>query len=357
MSKKAYAIKAQDRINEADDLLEDDIVVDHVDGYEFDPNESYHQETFSERWSELRNDDYRAYRRRWDEVPRNKQMIDFPIHLDIETTNICNLLCPMCPRTIAIANDSFSQLEYMSRENYDHIIDQAVQHGAQSIKLNYLGEPLLHKEIVHQISYAKKQGIVDTMLNTNASVLTKELGQEMLEAGLDNLFVSFDAINPDDYEKQRPGTSLGKVIDNVYNFIKLRNEIRPSCQVRLSMVMYKNAKWKAQFEGLKAMWKGLADAVGYGFYVEREQTEQQTFPEVKGFYCAQPFQRMFLKINGNVTICCVDDKDETVVGNWREQSLYDIWNGTKYSQFRQQHAEGKYYDIEMCRKCYLPVSQ
>ncbi len=324
--------------------------------YELNPNETYHEVIFSENWKKHREKVYFDYRNDWESIPKQKLETPFPIHLDIETTNICNLRCPMCPRTILMAEDKFSTLGYMSKEQYKNIIDEAVTHNVKSIKLNYLGEPLSHPDVVWQIEYAKKMGIVDTMMNSNGALLKKKLAENLLDAGLDNLFISFDAINPKDFETQRLGTSIGKVIDNVYEFLKLREKINPGCQVRVSMVMYKDPHWLEQFECLKVMWKGLVDAVGYGYYVERTEDKQSDYPEVKGFYCAQPFQRMFLKYNGNVTICCVDDKDEVVVGNWHRDKLYDIWNGDEYKDIRKKHASGNYYDIAMCRKCYLPVS-
>jgi radical SAM protein with 4Fe4S-binding SPASM domain len=278
------------------------------------------------------------------------------MHLDIETTNICNLKCPMCPRTVLVNNGSFSDLGMMTRDEYARIIDQGIAHGVRSIKLNYLGEPLSHKDVVWQVRYAKEKGVLDVMMNSNASLLRKEVGHQLLDAGLDALFVSFDAVSPDLYADRRVGTSIGKVIDNVYEFIRLRNEKYPQVHVRLSMVMYEDPKWMEQFEGLQVMWKDLVDALGYGFYTERDPDARVEFPEVEGFWCAQPFQRMFLKYNGNVTICCVDDKDEVVVGNWREQDLYDIWNSDAYKEIRELHATGHYYEMAMCRKCYLPAS-
>ena len=51
----------------------------------------------------------------WQEIPEKKITTNFPLHLDIETTNVCNLLCPMCPRTIHLANESFSELGTFQR--------------------------------------------------------------------------------------------------------------------------------------------------------------------------------------------------------------------------------------------------
>jgi len=324
--------------------------------YEFNANGSYHEVKFSDDWSKLRDDRYRQYRREWEEIPRNRISTDFPLHLDIETTNICNLQCPMCPRTVMLANQSFSDLGFMDKVEYKKIIDEGALHGLRSIKLNYLGEPLSHPDVVWHVEYAKSRGILDVMMNTNASLLSKDLSVKLLNAGLDNLFVSFDAIDPGDFESQRTGTSIGKVIDNLYNFSILRKNIRPSCQIRVSMVMYKESKWQEQFEAMKVMWRNHVDALGFGYFIDRQEDLLSVYPEVKGFHCAQPFQRMFLKFNGNVTICCVDDKDETIVGNWRNTSLYDVWNSEPYKIIRNKHSSGAYYDMDMCRKCYLPVS-
>lgn len=322
--------------------------------YEFNPNETYNEVIYSEAWKQHRSPAYFDYRRDWDEVPRKKVEVDFPVHLDIETTNVCNLKCPMCPRTIQIERNAFSPLGLMTREQFASIIDQGVAHGARSIKLNYLGEPMAHKDVVWQVEYAKQHGIIDVMMNSNATLLRPKMAEELLKAGLDNLFVSFDAISPDLFADRRVGTTIGRVIDNVYNFIKLRNAKYPHVQIRVSMVMYQEQKWLEQFEGLKIMWRELVDAVGFGFYNERDPSSREEYPEVSGFWCAQPFQRMFLKYNGNVTICCVDDADEVIVGNWQREKLHDIWHGERYREIRRLHAAGRYYDMALCRKCYLP---
>jgi MoaA/NifB/PqqE/SkfB family radical SAM enzyme len=324
--------------------------------YEFNTLETHRPTVFNEGWKKHRPPEYFEYRRAWDEVPRDKIEIDFPIHLDIETTNVCNLKCPMCPRTAQVENGTFAPLGMMTREEFASIIDQGVVHNVGSVKLNYLGEPMGHKDVVWQVRYAKQKGVLDVMMNSNATLLTVKKGQELLEAGLDNLFVSIDAISPDLFADRRVGTTLGRVIDNLYNFIKLRNAKYPHVQIRVNMVMYDDEVWRRQFEGLKIMWGHLVDGVSFGNYTERDHDLSGEYPEVPGFWCAQPFRRMFLKYCGNVTICCFDDKDETILGDWRKQKLHDIWNGDKYKEIRRLHATGNYYKMAMCRKCYMPSS-
>jgi radical SAM protein with 4Fe4S-binding SPASM domain len=242
---------------------------------------------------------------------------------------------------------------FISKEEYIKIIDEGAKYGLKSIKLQYLGEPLLDTNMPFYIKYAKEKGIIDVSLNTNGTLLTKELAQQLLEDGIDKIFISIDAINPKLYEQQRVGASLGKVIDNVYELVKLRNAKYPKTHIRVSMVMYDDEIWKRQFEGLKIMWEGLVDAVGYGIFNDRKNKIEHE--KVNGFVCEQLFQRMFLRCDGNVTVCCVDDKEEYVVGNWRKESLYDIWHNEKYNYIRDKHINNKYDEIPMCKKCPIPI--
>jgi len=275
-----------------------------------------------------RDKEYFEYRKNWADYPQKRIVSNAPLHLDIETTTACNLKCPMCARTILEKEGKISQC-FITKEEYKKIIDEASEIGVKSIKLNYLGEPLVHKDIVFQVEYAKKKGIIDVMFNTNGVLLNKELSKKLLDAGIDKIFISLDAINPKLYEQQRVGAKLGKVIDNIYDLVKLRDKYFPKTMIRLSMVMYKDEIWQRQFEGMRIMWEGLVDAIGYGLFNKRG-SEKEEFEKVDGFVCEQLFQRMLLKCNGNVTVCCVDEYDELCMGNWKKESLYEIWNSKKY---------------------------
>jgi len=330
--------------------------VEHIERKKEEVNYNANEIIFSKKWESYRGEDYAEYRANWSQYPKDRVVSHFPLNLDIETTDLCNLKCPMCARTMKDADkeNHLIKSRYIDKEAYKNIIDQAVAHGVKAIKLQYLGEPLLHQDVVFQVEYAKQQGIIDVMFNTNAVLLTPELSKKLLEAGLDKLFISYDAVNPKLYEQQRVGTTMGVVIDNIYAFIKLRDELSPQTHIRLSMVMYEDPVWRKQFEAMKIMWDGLVDSLGYGIFNERNPDKKHEYEPVEGFSCEQLFQRMFLKCNGNVTVCCVDDSDEYIVGNWKEQKLIDIWNSKKYKEIREAHVNGNYYNIEMCRKCFLP---
>ncbi|MCG8688391.1 MAG: hypothetical protein MI892_26200, partial [Desulfobacterales bacterium] len=50
-------------------------------------------------WELARGKEYQEYRKKWEDYPKEQIEPDAPLHLDIETTNLCNLKCSMCMRT------------------------------------------------------------------------------------------------------------------------------------------------------------------------------------------------------------------------------------------------------------------
>ena len=317
------------------------------------PNQTYHEIALSKDWEALRSERYREYRRKWAALPLAQEVSPFPLHLDIETTTHCNLKCPMCPRTLAEERGDGPPNALMTMADYTRIIDQAAEGGASSIKLNYLGEPLVHYQVVEQVRYAKQRGIEDVMFNSNGVLLTRKTGRALLEAGLDKLFISFDSPDRDTYHRVRIGADYDEVLDNVRAFCVLKQQIAPHVQLRVSMVMLdENTGSRQAFVDL---FTGSADAIGFDEY--RDSTDRMVKPRVPGFLCSQLYQRMFLRLDGRVTVCCVDDRGEYVVGDWREAPLADLWRGPRYTAIRSLHERGCYDAVPMCAVCTAPQGQ
>lgn len=314
------------------------------------PNATYHEVVFSRDWEKYKSKGYWDYRKLWEEAPKNFKVLDFPLCLDIETTTVCNLKCPMCPRTVAIERGLPFLIANMDFGFYKSLIDQGVERGLSSIKLMYLGEPLAHPDIVKQIKYAKEKGIIDVILNTNAALLTSELSEKILKAGLDRIFFSFDSIDPEKYEKIRVGVKFDEVVKNIKYFCELKKKEYPHVQTRVSMVVMEDNE--DELEAYKDFWKDIADNVGYGYLLE--PISGNYYPGYKGFVCSQLWQRMFVRVDGKVTVCCADYMKEYIVGNAKKEKLYDIWHNKKYEFIRNKHKSGNYYDVEMCKKCEIP---
>ena len=101
------------------------------------------------------------------------------------TAAIC--LCTTCPRT-------YEELEPpadMSWELFTSIVDQIPD--LQRAVLHGVGEPMLVKNLPKMVRYLKDRGTY-VLFNTNGTVLNERNGRALIEAGLDELRVSLDAV-------------------------------------------------------------------------------------------------------------------------------------------------------------------
>jgi len=288
------------------------------------------------------------YREKWEKYPKEDIVGDFPLHVDIESTNACNLRCVMCGR-----NFMKEKIGFMEWSLFKKIIDECSENNLPSIKLNYRGEPLMHPKIVDMVRYAKEKGILEVQFNTNGLLLTEELSRKLIEAGLDRIIFSFDGAKKETYERIRTGSSYDRVLKNIRDFVRIRNEMggkRPC--VRVQMVLMEDTE-KELDEYIK-MWKNVANRIGLIKRRERDPNAREIGNENR-FPCPQIWQRMMICWDGEVRMCCGDWHGKYIIGDARRDSLKDLWLGEKYSFAREMHRQGKYDKVPPCRTCEINV--
>ncbi|MBU1255332.1 hypothetical protein KKH35_00485, partial [Patescibacteria group bacterium] len=90
-----------------------------------------------------------------------QRLIDwnFPYHVFLESTNICNLHCKICTRNIAPI-----KLGSMDFELFKKIVNEASVYGSRNFSLHLFGEPLLAPNIIPMIKYIKQKNNKNTVL-------------------------------------------------------------------------------------------------------------------------------------------------------------------------------------------------
>ena len=141
-----------------------------------------------------------------------------PVQLDIELNGGCNMKCPFCLH--GYEKRPNTQLKF---EEYKEIIDQAVKFGVRGLKLNYINEPMLRKDLELFIQYAKAQGMLNIYMATNGTLLNEKRRVSILESGITKVFISIDAASSDTYNEQRLSGKFDLVVANVLAFVDLRN--------------------------------------------------------------------------------------------------------------------------------------
>ena len=313
-------------------------------------------------WEKRKGKSYLDYRKEWNKNPIDNILNDFPIHLDIEATSACNFECTMCYRTELVAKNKYWKIENFNFEKYKKIIIEGVKKGLRSVKYQFFGEPMVNKKIYEMIKFAKNSGIVDTMFNTNASLLTKENSKKLINSGIDKVFFSFDSPYREKYNKIRVKGDYDKVLNNIKNFMKIKKDMNSNTPItRVQMVLMKETK--NDWEDFKKLFEPIVDSVAYIDYLDHGNQNNhidkgliKIDEDQTPYKCPQLWQRAFIHPDGIVTPCCIDTDRILVMGNVNEQGIEEIWKGKKYSQLRKLHLEGKYKEVPLCKKCPLANS-
>ena len=301
----------------------------------------------SELLSEMK-ESYSNYRHLWKNQCLEQQSPNSnPLKLlcvDIETAAICDLACPFCYRQYEVTPDKVMEYEVGLQ-----IIDQAAALDVPSIKFNWRGEPLLHKKLPELIKYAKSQGILETIINTNATRLDKELAEKLIDAGLDVLIFSFDGGTKETYESMRPGRFKENKFEDVYTNIRQFGELRNSSTrkfpfTRIQLVV--TEKTESEIDSFKRLFSDIVDDVSTKQYTERggkmtdlassdrkklddhvhdddyilKTNDGKFFRSVGRLPCEQPYQRLLVTYDGRVGMCCYDWGAKHPVGYVNEKA-------------------------------------
>lgn len=306
-------------------------------------------------------DKWIEYRKDWESFCKMEKDTNFPPHLEIELNYSCNLRCPMC--TWSVENTIEKKEDWFTFEDYKKLISYAVQNGTKSIRLTYINEPLIRTDIDQFVKYANDAGIIDVIITTNGTLLTKEVSKKLIEAGLTKINVSLDAVTEETYNKIRIGGKFDKTIKNIYDFLQVRKALNKKIpKIGLTFVRTKinNHEYKKFVE----YWSDKVDHIGiqnpqspFGegkFFNPSKENEflikhEKSIPEK--FHCPEPFKRMTLRSNGDVLGCCSFYAVDLVVGNWKTESLKEIWNNEKMKELREIHRKGEFYKNKTCKSC------
>ncbi len=178
---------------------------------------------------EVGKEKWMKYRKEYDEAS-NLKLLDYPIQLDFELNSSCNMKCPMCPIS-AESPKGKGKKTWFDFEFFKEILEYSVKKGTKAIKLNYINEPLIRNDLIKFIDFAKKIGVLDIYFSTNGLLLNEEISKKLISSGLTRIQISIDATNQQTYDKVRPGGDYNKIIKNVLNFIKLRNDLKKKSSI------------------------------------------------------------------------------------------------------------------------------
>lgn len=315
---------------------------------------SYHLDIIGKNHLPGFNNDsrYIEYRRQWEENPKNQIVSDFPLHLDIEVSGRCNLMCLHCYRFSRRTN-----IGDMDFDLFKKIIDEGKNNNLCAINPSLMGESFLHPQLMDMVDYAKSNGVLDVIINTNGTLIDKKMSEKILKnGGLDTIIFSVDAITKETYNKIKYGSDFKLVNQNIEYLIDLKEE-RQLRKPKVIVQMIDQKQTHDELLNFIYYWRTKADGVRIATFQSPDGTPNdkrraQSIPETI-FPCPQLWQRLSITWDGTVYPCLGDNACREPLGNVKETSIYDIWHGERLNYLREKHSRYEANDIEVCLHCDL----
>jgi radical SAM protein with 4Fe4S-binding SPASM domain len=235
----------------------------------------------------------------------------------------------------------------MKWDLFTKIIDECGARGVYSIKLSWRGEPLLNKNIVKMVRYAKEQGIPDVAFLTNGERLTASLCDELIDAGLDWISFSFDGFK-ETYDVIRAPATFEETVERIRILRKKRDS--RGLQKPLIRVQSIFSAIKRDPDGFRQIWDGIADSVN--FIADQIRSFDEGKIDHNPFYqCPIPWQRIAVAHDGKIHQCISDYGGLNILGDVNKKSLYEIWHDKPFRELRRSFNRFHYLENAACRIC------
>lgn len=285
---------------------------------------------------------------------RQNKIHSYPIIFQIEPTNHCPMNCVMCPR------------QYMKREKgymdfglFKRIIDQIKVYD-NHVQLHHFGDPLMHPQISEFIRYCKEKG-VKTNMSVNPILLTKKTSEQIIDSGLDRIYISLDSVDDESYKEIRGiKADYEKAVSNIKYLAELKTKKQKKTpKITVGLIYMKSTK--DEVKKFKENWKikGIDEVcikpfTGFGMQSILTHADESTLKKIEmgcEYPCFLPWRSITIMWDGRVVPCCYDYDGKYVIGDLKKESLKEIWNNKRMKELREQHIKKRFGENNLCGYC------
>lgn len=293
--------------------------------------------------------------------------LDTPFTLYIFPTTFCNFKCIYCahsqPPEELLPQYGFVK-EYMQMETLDNILEQ-LKKFPQKLKVISLtghGEPMLHKQLPEMIRKVKEANVAERVeIISNGSLLTHDLADRIIDAGLDILRISLQGMSAEKY-KEVCGWDLNyqEYLDNLayyYNhkkegqqlFVKIIDVALEENQEQEFYDTYRDISDRMYIEFVQKVYSGVELTQNMEFHSTNRYGDTYPIQQV----CPMSFFTLGIYPNGDMIPCDVIYKP-VILGNVNKDTIYDMWYGEKLYEFRMNQLKNGRFTNPECARCVTP---
>ena len=260
-----------------------------------------------------------------------------PYCIFIDPSSACNFKCKFC------MNQKIKRPAIMRLDFFKKLIDDLNEFDdpIKTIRLYGFGEPLLNTWFCDMVKYAKSSAkVLKVDTTSNASQLVPHLNNEIINSGLDRINISIEAMSTEKYRvfTRNNDVSFDAIVGNISNlfknkkqltiFVKIAGDYLTEEEKELFIKTFTPISDGCAIEHTMNCWKdfnvsGVNKEIGvYG--QPREQV----------MVCPYVFYSFMIHADGIASSCFLDWNKKLVIGDAKNESLKDLWNGRLMNYLR-----------------------
>lgn len=281
-----------------------------------------------------------------------------PTTVHIEPTNKCNQTCVMC-----VHPDMKRPVTFIEDEIAYEAIDQCAAFGVYAVHFFFFGEPFLNRKTVDYIRYAKKKGIPLVSVTTNFTSIKDAEIERLVVDGLDSLHISFEGLSREGYQEIRGTDSYEKVLRNMERLDHFKTT-HHSEKPWVSLTYVRTDETDAEIETFWETWTKRVNSIHISpqfDYIGRAPIRaRQETPNSEGILerdpnnrlpCRQLWLRLVVLSNGEMVPCSQNIDGELSLGNIRDMTIAEAWQGQRMMDLRAQHITNRITKSCVCHDC------
>jgi MoaA/NifB/PqqE/SkfB family radical SAM enzyme len=293
-----------------------------------------------------------------------KVPLEMPYVLVIDPCNLCNLKCKFCPSgNIDLIKSTGRYQGLLDFSLFTKIIDDLrdFPEPLRVLRLYKEGEPLLNRHFPEMVLYAKKSRRIKKIdTTTNGLCLSKKLNRLIIDAGLDNIMISVNGINAEQYyHYTKTNVDFDKFVDNIRDLY----ENRGNCEIYIKAIkqnlnddeqkrffdIFGNIADRIFLENLALPWPRFIFNSDIPMKFEAGNYGQEIIDRK---VCPYIFYMMVVNSSGKVSTCIGDWPNKQIVGDLKTHTVKEVWQGSELNKYRLACLPGGDMDkSDFCNSC------
>ncbi len=293
----------------------------------------------------------------------------YPIFMEINLTDKCNLECEWC------ISDNRTYTDTLDTATLKTFMKDFKKCGGKAITFSGGGEPTLHKDFTELVNYAKKIGL-ELGLMTNGFFSKKLV--PIIGDNFKWCRISLDTVNKEKYLKWKKKDAVDRILDNIKELYKYPLKLGVNCNVSMEMSVedienlinttinmceylqfrpilprfFKDEEIKLNMD----VWNHLEkykdnSKINFSYDKFKDLSSNNFFPFES---CEGHYFSPILNANGDICVCMYHPNDSRFVfGNINENNFIDIWNSKERTEKIDNLRKLDYYnECQVCCKLF-----